>query len=519
VSSLESQTQDRAPPVAPGDVIAGKYAVERILGSGGMGVVVAAHHVHLDERVAIKFLFAELARQGGEPVARFLREGRAAAKIRSEHVARVTDVGALEGGAPYLVMEYLEGQDLQRLVEETGPLPSDDAVDYVLQACEAIAEAHSIGIVHRDLKPANLFLTRRADGSPCVKVLDFGISKMREAGARADMTKTRATLGSPLYMSPEQLVSTGDVDARADQWSLGVILFELLTACLPFEAETMPQLVAQVLQQPPRPLRALRPDVPVALDAAVARCLQKVPEARYRNIGELAAALEPVAPARAHVSVQRVARLFATRTSMPDSGGTTSAPRLSRPGSLPEVSPYAVTAHVTEAMTQTGSSLASATSVPRMRSAQRRTAAIVAGISVAVAALGAGAFFVSTRRAAAPDTSAASTAPSGTVPEGVATSTASTAPAATTAANVTPTAVSTPSEPEIAPAPTAASAAPTVPSVTKAAPANVAGGARTRAAPRGAGPSSGPPTATGRSGTSAGAGAGARPAPIPDDRQ
>jgi serine/threonine-protein kinase len=334
-------------PVALGDLLVGKYRVEQVLGVGGMGVVVAAHHLHLDERVAIKFLLPEVARQGGEPVARFMREGRAAAKIRSEHVGRVTDVGALDDGTPFLVMEYLEGSDLAKLLEASGPLAVDDALDYVLQACEALAEAHAIGIVHRDLKPANLFLVRRADGSPCIKVLDFGISKMREAGGlRGEMTRTHATLGSPLYMSPEQLVSTGDVDARADLWSLGVILFELLTGKLPYEAETMPQLVAQVLQNAPARLRTLRPDLSVELDAAVMRCLQPA-TMRFQNIAELAEALAPFAPQRAHISIQRVTRVFGAPAGLAQTEPA-STERASRPGSMPDASPHARTVSAPE---------------------------------------------------------------------------------------------------------------------------------------------------------------------------
>src|ERR1700760_4922495 len=192
--------------VREGDVLAGKFRIERVLGRGGMGVVVAATHIQLEERVALKFLLPE-ALGNGEAVARFAREARAAVKIKSEHVARVSDVGTLDSGSPYMVMEYLEGQDLADWVRHSGAMRPADAVEFVLQACEAIAEAHALGIVHRDLKPANLFVTRRVDGSPCVKVLDFGISKLTTPGSTSDMgmTRTSTVMGSPLYMSPEQM--------------------------------------------------------------------------------------------------------------------------------------------------------------------------------------------------------------------------------------------------------------------------------------------------------------------------
>ena len=208
-------------PVTEGEVLLGKYVVEKVLGMGGMGVVVAAHHLQLDERVALKFLLPDAA-ANPQVVARFLREARAAAKIKSEHVTRVFDVGTMENGSPFLVMEYLDGQDLAALIASSGPCAPDVAVDYVLQACEAIAEAHAAGVVHRDLKPHNLFLSRRADGSPCVKVLDFGISKATASPAAA-MTSTAAMMGSPLYMSPEQRADARDVAPRSDVWALGII--------------------------------------------------------------------------------------------------------------------------------------------------------------------------------------------------------------------------------------------------------------------------------------------------------
>lgn len=293
-----------------GQLFAGKYRVERVLGRGGMGVVIAARHLLLDELVAIKFLLPE-ALQSAEAVARFEREARAAVKIRSEHVARVTDVARLENGAPYMVMELLRGRDLAALLREQGPLPLADVADYLLQAGEAIAEAHGLGIVHRDLKPPNLFLTQRADGSPCVKVLDFGISKLTGASAGADqvMTSTQAVMGSPLYMSPEQLMSARDVDQRTDIWALGVICFELLTGKLPFEGETLPHLCMSINLAAPKSLRSYRPDLPYEVDDLLLRCLSKDPAKRFPNVAAFAAELVKYAPRHAQLSAERIERL------------------------------------------------------------------------------------------------------------------------------------------------------------------------------------------------------------------
>jgi serine/threonine-protein kinase len=297
---------ENAAPVQPGDVLAGKYRVERILGVGGMGVVVAAHHVQLDERVALKFLLPE-ALANEEAVARFGREARAAVKIKNEHVARVTDVGQLENGSPYIVMEYLEGEDLSAWLEKRGAMPVDQAVDFVLQACEAIAEAHSLGIVHRDLKPANLFCIQRADGPLCIKVLDFGISKVTAPGGdAASMTRTRAVVGSPHYMSPEQMTASREVDSRADIWSLGVILFELVAGRPPFEAAAITELAIKVAIEPAVGLRTIRADVPVGLEQVVATCLEKDRTARFQTVAELATALLPFAPEQSRLSVERV---------------------------------------------------------------------------------------------------------------------------------------------------------------------------------------------------------------------
>jgi eukaryotic-like serine/threonine-protein kinase len=291
----------------PGNVLAGKFRVERVIGEGGMGMVVAAHHLQLDQRVALKVMRPEAA--GAEGVQRFLREAQAVAKLRSNHVVRVLDVGALPDGAPYIVMEFLEGHDLAAHVHRKGRLPVDEAVDYVLQACDALSEAHRLGIVHRDLKPANLFLTNDGGGVPIVKILDFGISKQTSADeGRADLTSTRGVVGSPSYMSPEQLKASRDVDGRTDIWALGVVLHELLTGRLAFEATTLPELHVAILSQPPASVRMTRGDVPPGLEAVLLRCLEKDVSRRYQSVTDLVAALADFAPPHARGLVDKLLR-------------------------------------------------------------------------------------------------------------------------------------------------------------------------------------------------------------------
>ena len=232
--------------VNPGDILLGKFKVLRLIGMGNMGVVVSAIHLGLDQKVAIKLMLPGKTAQA-EQLARFLREARAAVKLRSEHVARVVDVGVLESGAPYMVMEFLDGRDLGALLETSGPLPIAEAVSYVLQVCEGIAEAHAAGIVHRDLKPANLFLTTDTGGAPCVKIIDFGVSKMADTDLK--LTQDMQALGSPLYMSPEAMNSSKEVDSRSDIWALGVILFELIAGKTPFHAHTAREVYASILNR------------------------------------------------------------------------------------------------------------------------------------------------------------------------------------------------------------------------------------------------------------------------------
>jgi serine/threonine-protein kinase len=280
------------PPVTPGQILAGKYRVERVLGAGAMGVVVAAVQLALNRRVALKFLLPG-AKSNQEHEDRFLREARIAAMLRSQHVAAVLDVGVLETGSPFIVMEFLDGSDLASVLEKSGPLPIEDAVTYVLQVCEALAEAHAAGIVHRDLKPANLFLTRTPNGSPCVKVCDFGISKL--TGAEMDLTRTGQMMGSPLYMSPEAIGSGKHVDARGDIWALGVILYELLAGQPPFTASEMMHLFKRIMMEPPRPIEEVRPGVPAGLWAAIVRALEKERDRRWPGAREFAAAIAPYA--------------------------------------------------------------------------------------------------------------------------------------------------------------------------------------------------------------------------------
>jgi eukaryotic-like serine/threonine-protein kinase len=297
-------------PFPPGTVIAGgKYRVSRLLGEGGMGWVVVATHLQLEQRVALKFMRSA---KNPEAVARFLREARAAARIQSEHVARVSDVGTLENGSPYLVMEYLEGEDLSELIDAKGALPEYLAVDYAMQACEGLAEAHAAGIIHRDLKPANLFLARRTDGSVRVKLLDFGISKLTPApGSQPEihMTSTQALMGSPLYMAPEQMRSSRSVDRRADIWSMGTIIYEMLTGRSPFEGTTLPEVCAKILADTPTPMASLQPDLPPELDAVVLRCLEKSPDKRYPDVAALAHALGAFGTDEIRSTAERIGRV------------------------------------------------------------------------------------------------------------------------------------------------------------------------------------------------------------------
>ncbi len=313
----------------PGDLLAGKYRIDRAVASGGMAAIFAAEHAVLGQRVAVKVLFAESARNP-ETVERLLREARASARLQTAHVARVLDAGVLDNAAPFLVMEYLDGRDLGALAAQQGPVASEDVADFILQALEGLAHAHAAGIVHRDLKPSNLFLTDLPDGSRILKVLDFGISKSVSPDPGGSMAKALTgsqVIGSPMYMSPEQVRNARGVDHRSDIFSLGVTMYELLTGVMPFEGEGVGETLAAILDAAPMPPRTHVPTLPKGLEKVVLRCLKKARDDRYSNVAEFARAVAPFGTGRWS---ELPAKIQATLThapmaSSPDSLGGMSA--------------------------------------------------------------------------------------------------------------------------------------------------------------------------------------------------
>jgi serine/threonine protein kinase len=308
----------------PGAILGGKYRIERLLGRGGMGVVFAAQHEILRQRVAVKLLLE--AASSPEGLQRFINEARAAAQLDSEHIARVMDMGTLDNGMPFMVLEYLEGSDLGQLLSSRGPLPVVEVVDYVLQACEALAQAHAAGIIHRDLKPSNLYVARRPDGTTRVKVLDFGISKVSDPTIMPKaLTSTSAMLGTPYYMSPEQMVRPKQVDSRTDVWQLGVTIFELLQGSPPFGGDTLGELMFAVLNQPLPFVSQSRADVPPGVDAAIHRCLDRDVIRRFANVAELAMALAPFGSGTYNHLIEKMTRTLAAKPPFaltPGGGGT-----------------------------------------------------------------------------------------------------------------------------------------------------------------------------------------------------
>src|SRR5512132_1194640 len=379
-------------PLAPGDLVAEKYEVDRVLGVGGMGAVFAAVDRTTGERVALKCLLPTFC-ENVDVITRFLREGSATMRLQSEHIARVSATGALDSGVPYIVMEHLDGRDLRSVVKSSGPIDVKDAAGYVGQVCAALAEAHALGIVHRDLKPANLFLTLRPDGSALIKVLDFGIAKYTSPsllGDHAEMTKTQAVLGSRAYMSPEQMLRPKEVDARADIWSLGVILYFFVTGKSPFSSDTTEGMIMRIVSGSPEPMTTFVPDLPPAFEAVVLRCLAKSREARFSNVTELARALAPFASDiqdRATMTLDD-AQTRSREARAPESGGST---QLGYTKSSPSKSSASI-----ERLSEHGTSQASVTQVKR-----RPLQPLMVGagaVAIVGAAIVVGSFIVSARR-------------------------------------------------------------------------------------------------------------------------
>jgi serine/threonine-protein kinase len=317
-------------------VIADKYRVEKELGRGGFGVVIRAIHLQLDEKVAIKILTDAGSGDADwqEDSMRFRREAQATAALKSEHVVRIHDVDVLPEGLPYIVMEYLDGETLHHVLHTRGPLAHEEAVDIVLQVLAGLAEAHAAGIVHRDLKPANVFLTKGKDGKVVAKVLDFGASKTQSHGDDGGIiTKTGALIGTAAYMAPEQMLDAKRVDARADIWSAGMILYELVSKKVPFGDPNDPSTAAAVIMKPPMPLSVARWGLPPKLDAAIMKCLQKDPDKRFSSAGELAAALGSFGSARSRAAVA-----YAKKMGPPTGAAAPpTAPKRARPFLLPLV--------------------------------------------------------------------------------------------------------------------------------------------------------------------------------------
>jgi len=301
----------RPEQVRVGDLLVGKYRVERVHRRGALGLTLEALHTQLGQRVAVRLLSAD-PKAYPEAAARFLRGARLAVQFQNEHTARIIDVGCLESGAPYIVAELLSGSDLQRVLKVRDSLPISEAVDFMLQACEGLAEAHAHHIVHRNLKPTNLFLTRR-EGVRKVAVLDFGVSEDPLSDIAINLGSTQGASKALSYLAPEQIREPATVDARADIWALGAILHEMLTGCRLHEAQATPALLAMIAADSPVPLSHLRPDAPLELEAVILRAVAKDREARYSNIGEFAEALRPFASEEGQEAISRIAKALGRR--------------------------------------------------------------------------------------------------------------------------------------------------------------------------------------------------------------
>jgi serine/threonine-protein kinase len=328
-----------------GLLLLGRYRIVQKLGEGGMGAVYEGQHELIGKRLAIKCLHAQFA-TNPEIVERFYREAQSATAVGNEHIIEVTDVGTFDDGAPFIVMEFLEGIELAKLIEQEGSLSISRLVHIVTQVCGALSAAHARGIVHRDMKPENIYLIRRGADSDFVKVLDFGVSKVRDAsdsmGAHA-LTRTGMAIGTPYYMPPEQAQGVRDLDHRADIYAVGVILYQGLTGHLPFDAESYPALLLKIVSERPAPLRVFRNDLPEALESLVLKAMARDRSDRFQTTQELADALQ---------------RFSVLQTMPPESMS-----RRSAVSAIPQTTPF-VTAH-DQPMTREPSSLPTAPGASR----------------------------------------------------------------------------------------------------------------------------------------------------------
>jgi serine/threonine-protein kinase len=394
--SSEAEQKRLLSELSLGTVIDAKYRIDQVLGRGAMGVVVSATHLRLNERVAVKFLHTRAQNGTSGPgkddfQSRFAREARVSARLRNEHITRVVDAGLWRERVPYMVMEYLTGTDLREVMKKSGPLPIELALDYAVQVCEGIAEAHANGVVHRDLKPPNLFITKRADGSDLVKILDFGISKWTTRDAEiTDLTETGVVLGSPKYMAPEQLFGAANVDSRADVWSIGAIVYEMLAGRAAFDFPTFSRICAELsTDRMPPSLTEGRPEIPKALDLAILRCFVRSPDARHQDVSELAGALLDAVEAPLAASTRHRIASTLGRRDAPDSHPVVSG-HLSRSSLL---STGSGSSKRIAATARTGSG-------PLLSPAKRKGASPVVkvfAVASILAALGAGGWFVMRR--------------------------------------------------------------------------------------------------------------------------
>jgi len=456
--SQEAPHQSLLQQLTPGTVISGKYRVDSILGRGAMGVVVAATHLELREAIALKFLYAKT--DGSEDFkSRFRREAQVSAKLRNEHITRVLDVGTWREGAMYMVMEYLSGNDLRKMIRTQGPFPIGAAVEYITQVCEGVAEAHAHGIIHRDLKPSNLLVTKRADGSDLVKILDFGISKWSAMGEEeGELTQTGVVLGSPKYMSPEQLFGAGSVDSRTDIWSIGAILYELIGGRPPYDQPSLARICADLAgNKPPPRLRDIRTEVTPELEAVVLHCLERSIDLRIQNVADLAGDL--LAAVGSPYAEQVRSRI---RSTLDPSGTSAAHSSLRQPGGATGTFTSLAFADASASYPKVGSQSSQVNAGVTLQSSQdqtkKRKQGMIAVALLAIAGIG-GWFFLNRDRPSSQEE--ASTAPTAAPPPMPATATpappaaAAAAPAATTTAtaatdtgtNAAATKPTTPSEP------------------------------------------------------------------------